>query len=212
VIPTTAPELVQHLRDRGFQFQLNGDGSLEVAPAERITPEIDAAIEAVGAQAIRAVIEAEAPMSPRPVDPAQFALVTPPESFITKYVGYAQMCTDAPAAAHQLMAVGLLSTAAGPRVRFPLAFRPDGLPLTIWTLYVVDSAMGRKSTFEDIGVNLLRDLLSPEQFFTGRAPRRGSSSGSPPWMGTPRCSLATSSPGSSPRSRPADISPGCRSC
>jgi hypothetical protein len=184
VIPTeNAAALLAYLRHTvGLTVQLNGAEGIALNPRSRLTDEVRAACREVGIAAIRAAIEAEsdietqaaastvrivaeAPMPPHPVDPAPFALVTPPESFITKYVDYAQMCTDAPAAAHQLMAVGLLSTAVGPRVRFPLAFRPDGLPLSIWTLYVVDSAMGRKSTFEDIGVNLLRDLLSPEQFF-----------------------------------------------
>ena len=45
-----------------------------------------------------------------------FQLVTGPESFVTKYIHYAAMRTDAPWDAHEAMAFGVLSALAGPFV------------------------------------------------------------------------------------------------
>src|SRR5439155_732422 len=39
----------------------------------------------------------------------EYASVTPPHSFVTRYVDYARRRTDAPLEAHELMALGLLS-------------------------------------------------------------------------------------------------------
>jgi hypothetical protein len=102
-----------------------------------------------------------------------FSLVTPDTHFITKYVGYAAECTDAPLAAHELMSIGLLSSVAGPRVRFPVNWRPRGLPLTVWIHYVVDSAMGRKSTVQDVGVDLAREVLPATSFFEWEGSQQG---------------------------------------
>lgn len=53
------------------------------------------------------------------------------------------------------MAVGILSSLVGPGTRLPIAATVGGWKLTLWTLYVVNSTVGRKSTV----INLARDIL-----------------------------------------------------
>lgn len=97
-------------------------------------------------------IDAPPPTPPRP--PA-FTVVTPADSFITRYVDYASQRTDAPPEAHELMAVGALSTLAGSSPRIPIATAVHGWQLNLWTLYIVNSTVGRKSTV----VNFITDIL-----------------------------------------------------
>src|SRR5437660_1687500 len=73
-----------------------------------------------------------------------YVSVTPPESFVSRYVAYARQRTDAPPEAHELMAVGILSALAGPKPRVPLATSIKGLSLVLWALYIVNSTVGRK--------------------------------------------------------------------
>lgn len=106
-----------------------------------------------------------------------------PEGFIRRYVDVALQRTDAPAEAHALTAVGVLSALAGPRVRLPLAYRADGVRLGLWTMNVVDSTSGRKSTVLEFGSDILRQVLgddailpwkgSPEAFIQALATRDG---------------------------------------
>jgi Protein of unknown function (DUF3987)/Toprim-like len=98
----------------------------------------------------------EAPGVPPSVAPRPLRL---PGGFIGRYVEAALQRTDAPAEAHALTAVGVLSALAGPRVRLPLAYRSDGVRLGLWTMNVVDSTSGRKSTVLEFGIDILRQVL-----------------------------------------------------
>lgn len=95
------------------------------------------------------------PAPPGAPEPEHWSPSTSPESFITRYVAYASQRTDAPPEAHELMAVGILSSLVGPGTRLPIAATVGGWKLTLWTLYVVNSTVGRKSTV----INLARDIL-----------------------------------------------------
>lgn len=86
-----------------------------------------------------------------------FTLVTEPDSFISRYVRYAEKRTDAPREAHELMAVGALSALAGPVVRLPIATAVHGWRLVLWICYIVNSTVGRKTTV----VNLIKDIIEP---------------------------------------------------
>jgi hypothetical protein len=90
---------------------------------------------------------------------AAFQLVTPPGSFITRYVEYAAMRTDAPLEAHEALAFGILSALAGPSVALPIATAVKGWRLTLWLLYLVNSTVGRKSTTLDLAVDVVRAVL-----------------------------------------------------
>jgi hypothetical protein len=82
-----------------------------------------------------------------------------PGGFISRYVEAALRRTDAPAVAHALTAVGVLSALTGPRVRLPLAYRSDGVRLGLWTMNLVDSTSGRKTTVLEFGIDVLRQVL-----------------------------------------------------
>jgi hypothetical protein len=109
--------------------------------------------------------------------------VTPAQSFVSRYVAVAQQRTDAPAEAHELAAVLVLSALAGPRVRLPLAYRADGVRLVLWGMNVVDSTAGRKTTVNEFAVDVIRRVLgddavlpwkgSPEAFVQAFAQRDG---------------------------------------
>jgi hypothetical protein len=101
--------------------------------------------------------QSEAPSVPPSIAPS--APLRLPGGFIGRYVEAALQRTDAPAEAHALTAVGVLSALAGPRVRLPLAYRSDGVRLGIWTMNVVDSTSGRKSTVLEFGIDVLRQVL-----------------------------------------------------
>lgn len=112
--------------------------------------------------------------APRPDGPerAPFVLVTPPESFVSKYVGMAQQRTDAPSQAHELTAVGVLSAVAGPGPRIPLAHTTDGVRLNLWTMNVADSTDARKTVTLEMGVDLVTGVLGEEAIL--------------PWEGSPQ--------------------------
>src|SRR5262245_18132984 len=84
-----------------------------------------------------------------PVLPPTPNPVASPPGFISRYVAIAQQCTDAPAEAHQLAAVIILSALVGPRVRLALAHRRGGVRLVLWGMNVVDSTSGRKTTVNE---------------------------------------------------------------
>ena len=88
-----------------------------------------------------------------------FHLVTGPNSFITKYIQYAALRTDAPLDAHEALAFGILSALAGPFVTLPIATAVKGWRLTLWLLYLVNSTVGRKSTTLDLAVDVVRTVL-----------------------------------------------------
>ena len=69
------------------------------------------------------------------------------------------MRTDAPPEAHELLACGVLSALVGPALRLPLATSIAGVRLPIWTMYVVDSTTGRKTTVSEIGRDVLENVL-----------------------------------------------------
>jgi len=104
-----------------------------------------------------------------PIAPA--APLRLPGGFIREYVEAALRRTDAPVEAHALTAVGVLSALAGPRVRLPLAYRSDGVRLGLWTMNVVDSTSGRKSTVLEFGIDVLRQVLGDAAIL--------------PWKGSP---------------------------
>jgi hypothetical protein len=106
----------------------------------------------------------EAAASARPATPipaAPFALVTPEKSFITRYVTYAQRRTDAPPAAHELMAVAMLSALAGPTPRLPIATSVHGWRLAVWAMYIVNSTTGRKTIVLENAKDILEAALGP---------------------------------------------------
>lgn len=94
-------------------------------------------------------------------EPTGYQAPTPPESFITKYVEYARQRTDAPAEAHELTAVCMLSALVGPNPWLPIATSNEGWRLTIWGQYIVDSTAGRKTTTINTGLDILRQILDP---------------------------------------------------
>jgi putative DNA primase/helicase len=99
-------------------------------------------------------------MPPLPAaEPAPAVIVASPVGFISKYVTVAAQRTDAPTASHQLAAVGLLSALAGPRVRLKLAYRADGVRLVLWTMNLVDSTSGRKTTVLEFALEVIRHVL-----------------------------------------------------
>jgi phage/plasmid primase-like uncharacterized protein len=90
---------------------------------------------------------------------ATFQLVTASDSFITHYIQYAAMRTDAPLDAHEALGFGILSALAGPSVTLPIATAVKGWRLTLWLLYLVNSTVGRKSTTLDLAVDVVRAVL-----------------------------------------------------
>jgi Toprim-like len=109
-----------------------------------------------------------------------------PEGLIRTYVEAAQRRTDAPAEAHTLAAVVTLSALAGSRLRLPLAHRREGVRLVLWGMNVVDSTSGRKTTVNELALDVIRTVLgeeailpwkgSPEAFIRAFAGRDGQAS------------------------------------
>jgi hypothetical protein len=160
--------------------------SAGAAFAEQFARARDAAVPLMVNQLGSAATHAQ-PAAPQaaPAPVAPNAPLRLPGGFIGRYVEAALQRTDAPAEAHALTAVGVLSALAGPRVRLPLAYRSDGVRLGIWTMNVVDSTSGRKSTVLEFGIDVLRQVLgelailpwkgSPEALIQALAVRDGSS-------------------------------------
>lgn len=96
-----------------------------------------------------------------------------PYSFIDQYIQYAGRRTDAPAEAHELMAVTTLSALAGPGPRIPIATSVNGWSLVLWGMYVVNSTIGRKSTT----INLANDIITHTLGSTATIPWEGSPQG-----------------------------------
>ena len=82
--------------------------------------------------------------------------------FLGRYLHYATQITDAPAEAHELMAMVTLSALAGPRIRLPIATSPTGWSLCLWAMYVVNSTVGRKTTVINIAKDVISTVLGPE--------------------------------------------------
>jgi len=118
------------------------------------------------------VTEPEEPEpEPTPAPGPPYVITTPPDSFVTRYVTVAQQRTDAPAEAHELSSVLVLSALAGPRVRLPLAYRAEGVRLVLWGMNVVDSTSGRKTTVNEFACDVIRQTLGDEAIL--------------PWKGSP---------------------------
>src|SRR5207249_9895657 len=92
-------------------------------------------------------------------EPASFSIVTPRDSFVTKYLAHMEKRTDAPLAAHELMAFGILSALAGPKIRIPLATSTKGFRLVLWPMYIVNSTEGRKTTVVEFGRDVVKAVL-----------------------------------------------------
>lgn len=105
--------------------------------------------------------KSEAEPEPTPTTPAaaRWSLSTPPESFVSRYVLAASERTDAPPEAHEAAALTLMSALAGSRVTIPLAVRVGGLPLVLWSMYVVNSTVGRKTTVLDFAADVFASVL-----------------------------------------------------
>jgi hypothetical protein len=105
-------------------------------------------------------------------DAPPFAIETSAQSFVTRYIDYAQQCTDAPLLAHELMATAALSALAGPTPRIPISTTPKGVRLAIWAMYIVNSTAGRKSTVIDLATSILGDVIGDDALI--------------PWEGSPQ--------------------------
>jgi hypothetical protein len=111
--------------------------------------------------------------APTPETPTPWLPSTSSDSFVTKYVAYASQRTDAPPEAHELMAVGILSALVGPDVRLPIAATVNGWRLNLWTLYIVDSTVGRKSTVLDYAREILAACLDGMPFIEWESSPQG---------------------------------------
>jgi hypothetical protein len=89
---------------------------------------------------------------------ARQPLPLPDGHFVLRYARYAASRTDAPVSYHEALAVAQLSAAVGRSIRIPLASKPDGMFCNIWLLLLGDSTLYRKSTSEDLAVDLLRNV------------------------------------------------------
>lgn len=107
---------------------------------------------------------APVPLRQARAEPPPFTVVTPPGSFVTRYIDYASQRTDAPPEAHELMAVGALSSLAGSSPRIPMATAVHGWRLNLWTLYIVNSTVGRKSTVINFVGDILTEVLGRDAF------------------------------------------------
>ncbi len=80
------------------------------------------------------------------------------DHFVRRYVRYAQSRTDAPPQYHEALALVQLSAVVGRSVHIPLAAKPDGMFCNLWLLMLGDSTLFRKTTSEDLAVDLLRAI------------------------------------------------------
>jgi putative DNA primase/helicase len=94
-----------------------------------------------------------------------------PPGFVQRYVEVAMRRTDAPAEAHTLTAVTVMSALAGPTPRLNLAHLRAGLRLLMWSMNLVDSTSGRKTTVNDFGSEAISVALGEEAIL--------------PWKGSP---------------------------
>lgn len=84
------------------------------------------------------------------------------DDFVSRYVRYAAQRTDAPRAAHELMAVVTLSALAGPRPVLPIATSAHGWNLCLWGMYIVNSTVGRKTTVINVAKDVIASVLGAE--------------------------------------------------
>lgn len=108
------------------------------------------------------VRDLESAPEPEPTPDAAYRPFTSESSFITRYVRYATMRTDAPAEAHELMAVTALSALVGLEMRLPIATSYRGWNLAIWSMYVVNSTVGRKTTTINLAREIVREVLGSD--------------------------------------------------
>src|ERR1051325_11162165 len=87
----------------------------------------------------------------------------PEQGFVSSYVRYGLSRTDAPAEAHELLSVGILSALAGPAPHIPIATAVNGWRLTLWIMYIVNSAAGRKSTTLNLALDILKAALGDDR-------------------------------------------------
>lgn len=123
----------------------------------------------IGLDSTETVVEPEEDLDPTP---PPFEIVTPPESFVTKYIQYAAQRTDAPVEAHEAFGFAVLSAMASP-VRLPIATSPRGWSLNLWLLYLVNSTAGRKSTTLDLSTDLIREVLGDASLLTWEGSPQG---------------------------------------
>lgn len=88
--------------------------------------------------------------------------VLPSGCFVARYLAWASRRTDAPPAAHELMALAVLSALAGPKVRLPIATSSTGWPLVLWVMYIADSTQGRKTIVVETAREVIASVLGPE--------------------------------------------------
>ncbi len=84
------------------------------------------------------------------------------DDFISRYVRYAAQRTDAPLQAHELSAVVILSSLAGPSPYLPIATSQRGWRLCLWGMYVVNSTVGRKTTTINLAKEVIAEVLGRE--------------------------------------------------
>lgn len=94
--------------------------------------------------------------------------VLPPGHFLTEYITYAQMRTDAPVEYHSAIGLVCLSCAVGRGLSVPLITKPKGLHANIWVQLVGNSTLLRKSTSMNLGIELLKEL-DPEMFIANES-------------------------------------------
>lgn len=103
------------------------------------------------------------------------------DGFFEHYVDYARQLTDAPLIYHQVCALTIMSTIAGPSAVEPLlSLRPN-----LWSILLGPSTVFRKTTSLSIAAKLLRELdedvflpadFSPQSLVTEFSQRQGRSS------------------------------------
>lgn len=93
---------------------------------------------------------------PPPEDVYTFSPAAPPDSFIGRYVGWANEHTDAASEYHEAAALMLLAVASS-KCRGMLATYPDGLPANLYLLLCGTTTRSRKSTSQKLGISILRE-------------------------------------------------------
>lgn len=93
--------------------------------------------------------------------PDGYHLITPPESFVSQYVEFLQLRTDAHPLANEAAAVGILSSLVGPMVTLPIAARPNGMNLTLWLCYAAPSGTRKSTVMHQWPSRVLNETLGP---------------------------------------------------
>ena len=96
---------------------------------------------------------------PAPASPAHtFEPALPPEHFVSQYIEYGAMLTDAAAEYHEAAALALLASVTS-SIRIELAPFPEGLRTNLYLAIVGESSRSRKSTVQQIALGFLHRLL-----------------------------------------------------